>query len=74
NLETEYLRLNQEYTSARLHKKAFEPRLLQLLAMLIIHAQHMQNFEKFEHYRSEMIAIDHAIWQTFQQNNLSGQA
>jgi len=74
NLETEYLRLNQEYTSARVHKKAFEPRLLQLLAMLIIHAQQMQNFEKFEHYRSEMIAIDHAIWQTFQQNNLTEQS
>lgn len=70
-LEGEYQRLRQEYASARIHKKAFEPRLLQLLAMLIIHAQQMQNFEKFEHFRSEMISIDNAIWQTFHQNNLA---
>ncbi|MBN8221033.1 MAG: hypothetical protein J0L53_08905 [Spirochaetes bacterium] len=70
-LEGEYQRLRQEYTGARVHKKAFEPRLLQLLAMLIIHAQQMQNFEKFEHFRSEMIGIDNTIWQTFHQNNLA---
>lgn len=70
-LEAEYQRLRQEYAGARVHKKAFEPRLLQLLAMLIIHAQQMQNFEKFEHFRSEMISIDNAIWQTFHQNNLA---
>lgn len=70
-LEAEYQKLRQEYTSARVHKKAFEPRLLQLLAMLIIHAQQMQNFDKFETYRSEMIAIDNSIWQTFHQNNLA---
>lgn len=71
SLEAEYQKLRQEYTSARVHKKAFEPRLLQLLAMLIIHAQQMQNFDKFEVYRSEMIAIDNSIWQTFHQNNLA---
>ncbi len=70
-LEGEYQRLRQEYAGARIHKKAFEPRLLQLLAMLIIHAQQMQNFEKFEHFRSEMISIDNTIWQTFHQNNLA---
>lgn len=70
-LEAEYQKLRQEYTSARVHKKAFEPRLLQLLAMLIIHAQQMQNFDKFETYRSEMISIDNSIWQTFHQNNLA---
>lgn len=70
-LEAEYLRLRQEYAGARVHKKTFEPRLLQLLAMLIIHAHQMQNFEKFEHFRAEMIAIDNAIWQTFHQNNLA---
>ncbi|MFO1527603.1 MAG: hypothetical protein U1F16_16650 [Turneriella sp.] len=70
-LEAEYQKLRQEYTTTRLHKKAFEPRLLQLLAMLIIHSQQMQNFEKFEHYRSEMVAIDNSIWQTFHQHNLA---
>lgn len=70
-LENEYRRLKQEHSNARSHKKAFEPRLLQLLAMLVLHAQQTQNFEKFEQYRSEMIAIDQSIWQTFQQNNFS---
>lgn len=70
-LEAEYRKLHQEYAASRTHKKAFEPRLLQLLSMLVIHAQQTQNFEKFEHYRSEMIAIDHSIWQAFQQNNLA---
>jgi hypothetical protein len=70
-LESEYQKLKQEYASARTHKKAFEPRLLQLLAMLIIHAHQTQNFEKFEIFRGDMISIDHAIWQTFQQNNLN---
>lgn len=70
-LEAEYQKLRQEYNTARTHKKAFEPRLLQLLAMLIIHAHQMQSFDKFEHYRGEMISIDHSVWQTFQQNNLS---
>lgn len=70
-IEAEYRKLHQEYVSARVHKRAFEPRLLQLLSMLVIHAQQTQNFEKFEYYRSEMIAIDHSIWQTFQQNNLA---
>jgi len=70
-IEAEYRKLHNEYATARVHKKAFEPRLLQLLAMLIIHAQQMQNFEKFEQYRSDMLAIDHSIWQTFQQNNLA---
>jgi tetratricopeptide (TPR) repeat protein len=73
-LEAEYRKLRQEYSSARVHKKAFEPRLLQLLSMLVIHAHQTQNFEKFEQYRSEMIAIDHSIWQTFQQNNLTQSA
>lgn len=71
NLEAEYRKLRQEYVAARVHKKAFEPRLLQLLAMLVIHAHQTQNFEKFEQYRGEMVAIDHSIWQTFQQNNLT---
>lgn len=71
NLEAEYRKLRQEYAAARVHKKAFEPRLLQLLAMLIIHAHQTQNFEKFEQYRGEMLDIDHSIWQTFQQNNLT---
>lgn len=70
-LEGEYRKLRQEHVAARVHKKAFEPRLLQLLAMLVVHAQQTQNFEKFEQYRGEMIAIDNAIWQTFQQNNLA---
>ncbi len=70
-IEAEYRKLHNEYAAARVHKKAFEPRLLQLLAMLIIHAQQMQNFEKFEQYRSDMLSIDHSIWQTFQQNNLT---
>lgn len=70
-LEAEYLKLRQEYQSTKLHKKAFEPRLLQLGAMLIMHAHQMQNFEKFEQYRGEMISVDHSVWQTFQQNNLS---
>lgn len=74
NLEAEYLRLRQEYAAARVHKKAFEPRLLQLLAMLVIHAHQTQNFEKFEQYRGEMVSIDHSIWQTFQQNNLTQSA
>jgi tetratricopeptide (TPR) repeat protein len=71
NLESEYRKLRQEYATARAHKKAFEPRLLQLLAMLVIHAHQTQNFEKFEQYRGEMVSIDHSIWQTFQQNNLT---
>lgn len=70
-LEAEYQKLRQEYNAARVHKKAFEPRLLQLLSMLIIHAHQMQNFEKFEYFRGEMISIDHSVWQTFQQNNLN---
>ena len=71
SLEAEYQKLKQEYSSARVHKKAFEPRLLQLLAMLVIHAQQMQNFDKFESYRAEMVEIDNSIWQTFHQNNLA---
>ncbi|MBV6493097.1 MAG: hypothetical protein LDLANPLL_01112 [Turneriella sp.] len=70
-VESEFNRLKQEYISAREHKKAFEPRLLQLLAMLIIHAHQTQNYEKFEAFRGEMTAIDHAVWQAFQQNNFS---
>lgn len=70
-LDSEFRKLKQEYVAAKSQKKAYEPRLLQLLAMLVIHAHQTQNFEKFEEFRSEMIEIDHSIWQTFQQNNLT---
>jgi len=70
-IEGEYQKLKQEYSATKLHKKAFEPRLLQLAAILIMHAHQMQNFEKFEHYRGEMISIDHSVWQSFQQNNIA---
>lgn len=70
-IETEYQRLKREFDSNALLQSELKPRLLHYLCRLTWHSQYLQNFEKFEEYRSEFVDLDKETWNSFQEKNFS---